>query len=84
LLLQHSQVERLFLEYLDPLDQWDHLAHQEREELLEEEDLREEEEDLDLLVVLEVQEDKVFLEEQEIQENQANLAAPEEPTLKMI
>jgi len=84
LLLQHSQVERLFLEYLDPLDQWDHLAHQEREELLEEEDLREEEEDLDLLVVLEVQEDKDFLEEQEIQENQANLAAPEEPTLKMI
>lgn len=84
MLLQHSQVERLFLEYLDPLDQWDHLAHQEREELLEEEDLREEEEDLDLLVVLEVQEDKVFLEEQEIQENQANLAAPEEPTLKMI
>lgn len=84
MLLQHSQVERLFLEYLDLLDQWDHLAHQEREELLEEEDLREEEEDLDLLVVLEVQEDKVFLEEQEIQENQANLAAPEEPTLKMI
>lgn len=84
LLLQQCQEERLFLEYLDLLDPWDHLGHQGEEELLEVEDQREEGEGLEFQGVLVVQEDKVFQEEQEIQDSQANLVALEEHILKMI
>merc|ERR1712106_376927 len=62
------------LGHLAHKDQWDHLVHLEREVLPVEEGLKEEGGHLDHQVLLVVQEDKVFLEEPEIQELQAKSA----------
>jgi len=84
LLRQPCLEERQFLGHLAHKDQWDHLVHPEREVLPVEEGLKEEGGHLDHQVLLVVQEDKVFLEEPEIQELQAKMDVQEEHTLRMI
>merc|ERR1711892_238254 len=76
--------ERQFLGHLAHKDQWDHLVRPEREVLQVEEGLKEEGGHLDPQVLLVVQEDKVFLEEPEIQELQAKTDVQEGHTLRMI
>merc|ERR1712013_357981 len=63
--------------------QWDLLVHLGNEELLEQGDLREEEEGQDQRVLPEDQVDKVCLEDQGTQGHQAKMGAQGEPTLKM-
>merc|ERR1712106_221194 len=73
LLRQPCLEERQFLGHLAHKDQWDHLVHLEREVLPVEEGLKEEGVHLDHQVLLVVQEDRVFLEEPEIQGLQAKM-----------
>lgn len=84
LLQQQCQEERQCPEHLGHRDQWGLQVHLGNEELLEQEDLREEEEGLDQRVHPVDQVDKVFLEDQETQGLQAKMAAQGEPILKMI
>lgn len=81
---QQCLEEKLFLECLDHRDLWDHQGHLGREELQVQEDQREEGDHLDHQALLVVREDKVFQEEQEIQEHPAKMAVQGELTLKMI
>lgn len=81
---QQCLEEKLFLGFLDHRDLWDHQVHLVREELQVEEGQREEGDHLDHQALLVVREDKVFQEEQEIQEHQAKMAVQGELILKMI
>jgi len=80
---QQCLEEKLFLECLGRRDLWDHQGHLEREEPQVQEGQREEGDHLDHQALLVVQEDKVFLEEQEIQEHPAKMGVQGERTPKM-
>jgi len=84
LLLPPWEVVRQCLEFLELLDPWDHLDLLVKEEPMETEDLKEEEEYLEWQDHLEHLADKVYLEDQEILENLVNLDVQEDHTLKMI
>jgi len=83
LLLPWEEV-RLFQEFLEHLGPWDHLVLLVKEEQMETEDLKEEEEYLEWQDHLELLADKVCLEDQEILVNLVNLDVQEDHTLKMI
>jgi len=83
LLLPWEEV-RLCQEFLELLDPWDHLDLLVKEEQMETEDLKEEEEYLEWQDHLELLADKVCLEDQEILVNLVNLDVQEDHTLKMI